>query len=409
MKIVTYGPSPYLNTTKGKVHADVIEYFNEQGDDVCTIAFDYDSSYFMPEDGRHIYQSKDVRQFVEPINKKTKDSSKRVYDFIKYHKPDVVLTIGDYFETDEVNEAKGACPSDFKWVGIIMSRSTPIEKKYSEVLDNMDAIVVTNETVGDCVKHLSKTEIHVGNAGYKASVYGDESEEPFAHPGKMKRFIVGANLKNAQSNNICCFLSTISILRMRGVDCYGSLHYNQDDEGDYDVKEIAYMYGIENYIIIPHEYISVQEGPPDLDMRRFYSTLDVYFDPSVYSTNATSLIEASMCGAVPVCGRFGAFKDVGWSEGFVDSSNFIGDRSQNMRFVSDIYAASVIEKIHDKMRPDELDHESRNKKWLFEQSFSTYQKGLIGKTREVFITGVRNFCKKVAERKRTKLAVESLS
>ncbi len=233
MKILTVSASPYLLSKLGKINSCLLQHFESQGHTVSTACWHHDKSYFLAEDDSKFYFETDSRICqIHPIDYDVTKSVKQVYEVIKKFEPDVVLSIGDYYETDFIHAIKSIYPTLFKWVSILTTNSSPIEYFHRESLESIDeAIVTTIDGLNEMRRMLVTSAVYV-NPGYDTDVF-----YPDGFPDDQLTIV--ANLKNAHSSNLPAFLHAMKHLEKWGINFKAFLHTNLYDKGDYDIRRMV--------------------------------------------------------------------------------------------------------------------------------------------------------------------------
>ena len=115
MRILTISASPYLLSKLGRINSCLLKHFKNAGNEVSAACWYYDKSYFLADDdGKFYFDLEDRVCQIHPIDYDVTKSVKQVYEIIKNFQPDVVLSIGDYFETDFIHAIKSIYPRLFK-------------------------------------------------------------------------------------------------------------------------------------------------------------------------------------------------------------------------------------------------------------------------------------------------------
>lgn len=324
MKILTVSASPYLLVRNGIMNAAIIESLAHDNE-VSTASWHHDESFFLPEQGGVHWFEKDGREIasIYPIEPYTQGSGS-LYELMKKVQPDVVISIGDYKETDFIWEIKAMLPNLFKWISVLAVDCLPINENHNKQLEYADHIVSINNFSDKYLRSCINAEISQVNFG-PSDLFFEECEIE-------RKLSFMTSCKNAQSTNLGAFIKAFS-----NTDAPAYLHTNLYDPGDYDIDLLIERYNASN-VSLPDKYVSIKESISEEEMREVYSSHSFYIEPSVKGASCLSVLEAMACGCVPIgmnCGIFGEI--VGLLEDdrlFVDYETYIGANEEEFSVIS---------------------------------------------------------------------------
>lgn len=307
MKILTIGTSPYILARNGKINSDILRLLKEQGHTIMSAVCLYDEGYFLPNElGIHSYDYKDERICtLEPFIPHPEKSTPQIYEIMKKFQPDLVITIGDYKETDFVYAIKAMYPNLFKWLAILTVDCLWINPSHREALEYADFVVSTSEFGFVDISNLC-------NVKSKFIPYGP-NHDIFKPKTVLKpAFMRVVNIaKNTQSSNIGAFIKAMGkiqdIFSLSEDTLEGILHTNLYDPGDYNLNLLINRYKASN-VKLPEKFVSIQDGLTDDEMVDLYSGSHFYVDCSVKSATGLGMLEAMSCGCIPIgldSGRIG--------------------------------------------------------------------------------------------------------
>lgn len=384
MKIVLFGPSPTLLTSQSRIVNYVIDSFNQEN--LYLICWDHDTSYYMPDDnGKFFY--KDIPLY--PIDNSDSKVVNKIYKKIQDIEPDIVISVSDYFEIDNIASIKSSYPSMFKWISVLSIKAGPIETTYKEKLDYIDYALVTNKTALSCLKKVSniKSEYcHPGLGTWLGKTVGGKNTD---------KFRIFSNLKNDYSSNLGSFVSTISILRSLNVEFDVYLHTNIDDNGFYDVRGLLKEFKLSDKVKIPQKYNSLIHGDSDKFLIDIYKKSTIVFDPSLCSATGLTVLEASYFGCIPIVSKAFSFRDIG--ENSIKCNEFIGERHHSLQIISDYLAAEKMLYFY--------------KRWLSGKILSdscNSHKRVKGISTELFVNKLRDISKIVVKESGPTLIVDNI-
>jgi len=347
MKIVTVSASPYLLTKLGRLNSKVIEYLTSQGHDVCSVVWDHDATYFMADDEKKFYFENGCEKVCRLFPLKEK-FARETYDVVEEFGADVVLSIGDYHETEFIKEIKRAYNNDVKWVALLTINALPINPEYIPGLKRIDSALVTTDAGRMAFSRNCHKTVDHAPVGIDTEVFFPEEKSP-------EEFRVMTCAKNSKACNLGGAIASIG-LSERATSAY--IHTNINDEGDFDILGLAESYDRFKIMIFPEKFSSIQENISDSDLRKEYSKSTVFLDLSMQSSTSMSVLEAMACGCIPVVTPTISMKEVllGLPDCcFVPSEDFIGDREEVLIIGSIKGASERIDEIYNmwKYRPKE--------------------------------------------------------
>jgi len=299
MKILTIGASPYLFVRNGRMHADIIESLIADGHEVSSAVWHHDESYFMPsEEGIHSYEKygKAICQLY-PFTPKTEEASPFVYELMKVVHPEIVITVGDYKDTNFIFAIKAMYPTLFKWVAIYTFDCPGITQSAKEAFEYTDYCISTSPFG---LKEL----MSFANVEGEYFPYGPDHSKFFATKPISERDSVLCSSRNAQSSNIPAFVNAIAKQDVKAV-----IHTNMYDVGDYNLEAVKARYGA-NKVVLPEYYCSIKEGLTENGMTDLYNNSKIIVDCSIKSATGLSLLEGMACGCIPVGPAYGMIGEI---------------------------------------------------------------------------------------------------
>ena len=304
MKILTIGASPYLLTKLGKMNNDVLCYLKNLGYEVGSAVWHLDTSWFSPDkEGTFFFeQDGEIVGNLHPFIHLSDRSSAQLYEIMKKFCPDVVVSIGDYYETLCVSPIKAMYPQLFSWIGVFTIDALPINETMREIFEQVDYSIVTTQSGYQAVREI------VGDDS-EYIPYGPDHDNFYPIDGHRdnSRLRTICTSKNSQSTNIACFIKGVAETKA-GVDGY--LHSNIYDIGDYDIHLLIDRFKAEDKIKLPGRFVGLNDGYSCQELNEEYNKSDVIVDVSVRSATGLSVLEGMSTGCVPVCTRAGALGEI---------------------------------------------------------------------------------------------------
>ncbi len=373
MKILTVGESPYLLTGLGKIHSSVLQSLVENNHSVLSMVWNHDKTYFMSDGGSFNFQLKNGSKcLLQPFDNEPKSSIRSLSKVLSKHEPELIITIGDYYETDFVHAIKAYYPAGFNWISILVGATYPIEKSHKNALEYADAIISTCKNVHSSVSNLCNVPCFYLPFGPDDSV--------FVTGGINKDFNIIAVLKNNFNSNIPAFVDGISALKVNDINVY--LHTNIHDEGYRDIQDFK-------NISIPKKFTSINEGLPDDELKQIYTRASLVIDTSMQSALGLAVLEGMSCGCIPILTSAGTLADIidlfpkRWMHE-IFSVPLVGKRNEIKRICLPGDITRKIELFYRIWRKNPKEFEKiRSKSIKVSKKFS--RKGFMGKLEEIII------------------------
>lgn len=316
MRILTIGLSPYLNISKAKIHAILLEkLFHSVDHEVAGAVWQHDKEYYPPESNS---EEKDCFFYKFPAGKvqifpffRGKDESIQIYELINHIKPDMVITIGELSDFLYMHAVRSFCTHNFKWSFILANSQNPINEKYLEILTDIDGILCTNELLYDELESKYNKYLELCYVGSNENFYLEETK----NPDKIRLM---ANCKNSQIDNVATIIEAASIVHklLYNIELY--LHINADNKiKDYDLDILKKRFDPNNeFLRFPTNYISCQDGVSEDELRKEYNKADFFISVPMVSSTSLTVFEAISCGCYPILSNTNSNAEV---------SNFINE------------------------------------------------------------------------------------
>ena len=342
MKILVFSASPYLNTSIGKMCSSVVSGFAAEGHEVEIAAWDHNTDYYLPEKNRKYYfENKGKKHLLYALDSLSDKTSVEMFEIIKSSNPDVVVSLGNYWETACISSIKSIRPRWFSWVSILMTGRMPVEPSFQDVLDCADEIITTTQQGFEIISKLTPTNVSYVPYGYDENI--------FRPCDKKYKLSIVANLKNTQNSNLPAYLMSLSRLKHHfGISFSSYLHTNIDDVGEYDIKSLIKEYDIEDVIELPKQFVAVWHGDADMELRSRYESSLVVVDTSMHASTGISVLEAMASGCIPLVAETGIFTEIIEDKtNFISSNTFIGEKHHRLEIISPFSLALKLKKIND--------------------------------------------------------------
>lgn len=345
MRILTIGPSPYLLARSGRINKDIMVSAAKKGHHVECLVWHHDVQYFMPnETNKHTFSSEGHQFDLHPFMGRKGEIAAFTFEAMKTTQPQVVVTVGDYDETDFVWSLKSLYPNLFKWIAVVPSGTDTVSEKNRLALSYADRIVVTTKAA---LKAFSAVKTAITYAPY------GPNRKTFHPTGLPPSELSMLNMgKNSQMSNVPAFLKAAAETGVRA-----TLHTNIDDGGDYDIRSLIKRWGIEDKVKLPDKFVSVREGLSDALVNQLYNGHHLIVDCSLQSATALTMLEGMSTGCIPVGMEFGAAgevlglvpKDFRFSVPF---ETFVGPKEEELAIISVKGLVGNIRKINERHLSD---------------------------------------------------------
>jgi glycosyltransferase involved in cell wall biosynthesis len=338
MKILTVSASPYLSTKLGKINSYVLECLSEMPDvEVSSAVWHHDISWYSAsEDGQFFFEKNDKKICrIYPFINRVDMSSPQVYEIMKKAQPDVVISIGDYHETDFIFAIKSLHPTLFKWINILTIDAVPINDSRKDSFQYMDYILSSTKEGAKEVSEFCNTLCEYVPIGIDHDVFNIK-DNIIKNSNKLKIFGCG---KNSQSSGSATYMMGVASARDRNENIESYMHTNISDEGDYDLYYLKERYDKHNAIALPEEFIGINEGIEEKALVEKLNGCDVVADLSVRAATGMSVLEGMACGCIPVATKVGALKEIIEEmpeayQFFVDSNVYVGALAEHYEVAS---------------------------------------------------------------------------
>lgn len=314
MKIMTITDSPFLHTGLGRVHRRLIDEFSTTHEVVPCCWFLYDTDTLREIEKTKscpevFYESNGKKIRLTGVPKKNGNNCMfAVYDMIDLHKPDVVVTIGDYWDFWYMPSIKNKKDYSFKWVPYLTIEHDDFNDKIFCVLKSADAIAVPSlfgKAALDKALDTSCTYVPYGID----SVFRPLGTEERAAARKKRgcgdefRFVTVA--QNTWRKNLPATLQAMKVLADMGkadgirLHVHTNVHATDPQEPYmFDLKTLAVKLGVSDFVTFPGDDRSccVFDAPPDEFMRQEYCSADAFLLASTCEGFGLPLVEAMACG-----------------------------------------------------------------------------------------------------------------
>ncbi len=331
MNILTIGASPYLVTRNGKLNAQVIRRFKEQGHTVASLVWHFNEGCFMPElDESYAYEQNGMTYGeLYPFVLQGDESFYIANDLVQSLNPHVIVSVGDYHETAFVSAIREMSTTRAKWVAILPISSGTVNENYTEQLRSIDHAIVPTQFCEKALRKVYGGPITVTHPGISAPF--SPSEARYVRP-----FRTLCSAKNVHGSNFPAFIRAIGLGYGRLV---GHIHTDFHNIGECDLGLLASRYGAKNYIRMSPAYFDAGDWVTEHQLNILYNECHAIVDCSTGSASAMNLLEGMATGLIPVGPDYGAVGEIvrglpAEFQFFVPHEVFIGVREEEQCVIS---------------------------------------------------------------------------
>jgi glycosyltransferase involved in cell wall biosynthesis len=320
MKVLTISDSPTLFSGLARVHRTVIEGFAEAGHDVIPCGWYAYSSETIEKlkNGEPAPPTmigaggKEIEVYCVPKGA-AMNAMYAIYDVIAMHKPDVVITIGDYWDFWYMRAIKSKVSYSFKWIAYLTIEHPEISGKWTELFRVVDAMVVPTQFGKTAMESSGVHDGPIEVVPYGVAPVFHRFDAHARHAARVRRgceqkvrFITVA--QNTWRKNLPALMQAVSVVahRDRKATMQFYIHTNMDPQEKqevslYDLRLIASKLGVSDWFVFP-ENLSLFEALSDEALSEEYNSADFFVLPSTCEGFALPVVEGMACG-LPVIGN----------------------------------------------------------------------------------------------------------
>lgn len=278
MNIITFGSTPFLNTSKSEIHKRIISHLSIQHN-VKSFVWGHNKDYHVPDNEGKFYYNK-----IELLPYRILGQEKYIEERLKENNPDLVILVGDLREFSFINKISFNC----KCIFVFLTYITKITEDMLEVLSIADGVLCVNKFTKKVLEDSGYLKIldfsYVGNTSDTRNI-----------PNKKYRVMM--NCKRMSQDNLPMGMEICSKSRF---DLY--VHTNvHEGSGDYDAVSLANLFDPKDkYINLPEDYVSTVDGIHKNDLFNKYKESDIYLHIPVSMSTGLTFWEAISNGCFPL-------------------------------------------------------------------------------------------------------------
>jgi len=223
------------------------------------------------------------------------------YDVFKATKPDVVLTIGDYWDFYFMQAVKAKLDFAFKWFGYFTVEQGAIPRKSAPMFRYVDKIAVPSEFGKGTLEESAGCRDVVFLPYGTDAVFGRRDDLRRPPDGKV-RFVTVA--QNTPRKNLPVIVQAARILKDAGDD-RATFHvhtnisaYDPCETYSYDLPLLAERLGVSDRVSFPgkKDNVSVFSAPGPEALLAEYNRSDYYLSTATTEGYGLPVVEAMACG-----------------------------------------------------------------------------------------------------------------
>jgi len=312
MKVMTIGLSPFLMTSRSKIHSLVLRYLYLTRHSVAGIVWGHSAQYFVPEDNEDgsqsfyydfEYSKQKFKIPIVPFDRGQKESIE-VYETINRFEPDIVISIGDLSDFVYMHAVKSFLPRPIKWLAILLGYNFPVREDLQILLSDIDGILCTSNFCYQQIQKLYNNDtIDVHYVGCNPKIYKLTEQENVG-------FRVMAVPKSTQVDCAPTIMKAVCEMTNDIPDLKLYLHANIHDPGDHNLEDLKKLIDTEGTISFPDKYVSLLDGVSEIEMATEFSKSDVFVSIPMVSGSSMSVFQAMACGCYPLLSDCGSNKDI---------------------------------------------------------------------------------------------------
>jgi glycosyltransferase involved in cell wall biosynthesis len=344
MNIFFISDCPYLNTGLARMTRNIIRGLAENGHNVFLGSWGWDINAFPKNiENQWIYEDKKTnnKHIAFPMIKNPEKQLSLSYEIIRQTKPDIVFTLGDYYNFQGFEMLKSKLDYSFKWVAYYTIEASPISSLYRSAFNTIDEIFVPSKFGQNVISESFGIDSHYVPFGIDHESFYKLDNELIRIERKKRnldgkiRFI--SVCKNQHRKNIPAFLQALKSANEKNKDIVGYLHCNIDKftGNQIDVKKIIERLDISEEVLqLPSKNISLTLGTNDSDLNVEYNCSNYLVNSSVAEGFGLPIVEGMACGLTPIATNCSAMKELVKKTGFgVGFNNFLDPLEQEIGII----------------------------------------------------------------------------
>lgn len=312
MRILTVSDSPNLCSGLARVHRHVIDALVSQGHEVIPcVWFGYEAETLAnikkgesPPPLFYKSNGKDVRMLCVPKGK-AMNCMYAIYDIVAEVKPDVILTIGDFWDFYYMQAIKSKTDFSFRWIAYLTIEQDEIEPKWLPLFRYADALVSPSVFGKQVLEKAVKQHVYLlpyGTEDVFRRLPDDVRLKLRKDRGCENKLRLITVAQNTGRKNLPALAFTARILKdcgQEGIQFYVHTNLGALDPQEscvYDLRAIVARLGVEDWFSFPDDMSVFESGTSDEALRDEYNASDFFVLTSMAEGFGLPLCEAMACG-----------------------------------------------------------------------------------------------------------------
>lgn len=319
MRIITVSDNPNMFSGLARVHRNIIDMLIDNGHHILPIIWHgYDNDTLQKIKDKEIKppalyyttsSDQQVQMLTIPKGKDEQTSMKMLYEVIKTAKPDVVCTIGDYYDFYYMQSLKVKSDYSFKWLAYLTIETDEIDEKLIPVFRYADGLAVPTNYGRTILESAVAKPVEVIPYGVDSKFRKLPEDErrrlrEERDCADKVRFITVA--QNTWRKNLPALIQAVKLICHRDPHKRMQFYLHTNIDGDdsremtlYDLRQIVTKLGVDDWFVFPNENTSEFLAPSDDYLIKEYNASDYFITPSICEGYGLPFLEAMACG-VPV-------------------------------------------------------------------------------------------------------------
>lgn len=314
MKILTISDSPNMFSGLARVHRHVIDAAVDRGHMVLPcVWYGYDYNTLQQIQARQItpppiyYETQGQQiQMLSLYKRRKNEDIKAIYEIIKTAKPDIVCTIGDYWDFFYMQALKIKTEFSFKWVAYLTMETDEVDTAMKPLFNYADVLVAPTEYGKRIIESETGRPAQVLPYGVDKQFVRMTDAQRDTLRGERGcedkiRFITVA--QNTSRKNLPALIQAVGLIAHRDPQKKMQFYVHTNLEGVdpqeqslYDLRSLTRKFGVEDWFVFPEDCTSLFSAPADRLLVDEYNSSDFFITPSICEGYGLPIQEAMACG-----------------------------------------------------------------------------------------------------------------
>ena len=299
-----------------RVHRHVIDMLAENGHQILPVIWHgYDPDVEQQIKKKEISpppliyktpQNHEIRMLTIPRRDKDSTTIKLLFEVIKMSKPDVICTIGDYFDFYYMQPLKSKCEYSFKWLAYLTIEVDELDAEAVPILRFADGLAVPTNYGKNILEAATERSVAMVPYGVDSKFrrFSDEERQKLREErdcADKVRYITVA--QNTWRKNLPALIQAVKLICHRDPHRKMQFYLHTNIDGDssremtlFDLRQIISKLGVEDWFVFPEETASEFYAPNDDFLAKEYNASDYFITPTIIEGFMLPGLEAMACG-----------------------------------------------------------------------------------------------------------------